>query len=104
MLTAGVSFFAASPQKGGRNLPTQPLKRVPHISILRCGHRAKHDRTPHTALLTTIGIKKSRLNDAYPPTAGKRTLQTRLSLRPAGEAREHSHTPRHLNNTSQALI
>ena len=32
-------------QRVGRNPPTQPQKRVPHISILRCGHRAKHDRS-----------------------------------------------------------
>ena len=42
--------------------------RVPHISILRCGHRAKHDRLRyHQPLMLTEADVRAALRDCYDP-------------------------------------
>jgi len=46
MATVRDDEFVEGVEESGRAGWRYPTCRVPHISILRCGHRAKRDRSP----------------------------------------------------------
>ncbi len=60
----GPASFAGGVSFGGHSREGAGC-RVPHISILRCGHRAKHDRTPYRTSRRdkTTGVTEEKAGD-----------------------------------------